>query len=363
MKTLAAYRFNEDERRKMIQITRWAALYLSPMALFVALMFADISILAGEDTDPNKLGKDPTEYPYSQYSYVNVAIDSSLAYRESMMRGGLIYDLTDNKLVWQKNLETAFPIASLTKMMVALITMEQVAAGNITLEEKVTVSREATYVGGSRVYIKEGSKLMVEDLLEACMIRSGNDASYQLAHFIGGTEKAFVEVMNDKAYLLGMETTRFGNSTGMPNKKKGGFDNYSTPADLMLLAKELVKYDGLMDIVSRHKESIRNVNGLYTYANRNTLAKRYTEIDGLKTGYTSNAKYCIVATGQRCGHRVISIVLGVDSKATRSDLIVNMFNNYYNSIGLGELGEDIEGDIVSKDVKIANETSSMSRSH
>ena len=131
----------------------------------------------------------------------------------------------------------------------------------------------------------------------------------------------------------------------MPNKRKD--DNYSTPADLMLLAKELVKYDDLMDMVARPTEKIRNMNGMYTYANRNTLVKKYTEIDGLKTGYTNEAKYCIVATGKRCDHRVISIVLGVENKATRSDLVVNLFNNYYNSIGLGDLGEEIEGDMAS----------------
>lgn len=362
MKTLAAYQLTVEKRRKMIRVARWTALYVSPMVLFVALVFADISILAGHDGDPNT-SKDPTEYPHSQFSYINVELDESLGYGESLMRAGLIYDVTDNKLVWQKNLDQSFPIASLTKMMVALITMEQVSAGNISLQDEVTVAKEATYVGGSRVYLKVGSKLKVEDLLEACMIRSGNDASYQLAHFIGGTEKDFVEVMNDKAYLLGMENTWFGNSTGMPNRKKGGKDNYSTPADLMLMAKELVKYDDLMDMVSRPTEKIRNVNGMYTYENRNPLVKKYTEIDGLKTGYTRGAKYCMVATGKRCDHRVISIVLGVDNKATRSELVVNLFNNYYNSIGLGDLGEEIEGDMASNDVKTANEISSLPRSY
>ena len=344
MKTLGSHRFSVEERRKMIRVAQWAALYVSPMVLFVALMFADISILAGHDGDPNN-SKDPTEYPHSQFSYINVEIDESLGYGESLMRAGLIYDVKDNKLVWHKNLDKSFPIASLTKMMVALITMEQVSAENICLQDEVTIAEEATYVGGSRVYLKPGSRLKVEDLLEACMIRSGNDASYQLAHYIGGTEKDFVEVMNDKAYLMGMENTWFGNSTGMPNKRKD--DNYSTPADLMLLAKELVKYDDLMDMVARPTEKIRNMNGMYTYANRNTLVKKYTEIDGLKTGYTNEAKYCIVATGKRCDHRVISIVLGVENKATRSDLVVNLFNNYYNSIGLGDLGEEIEGDMAS----------------
>lgn len=339
--TLDTHQFSAEERKKrMLRLGKWAALYMSPVIVFVMLMFADVSMLAiaNGGTDPEKGIED---YPHSQLSYIDVAIDSTLGYGQSMMRAGLIYDYTDNKLVWEKNLEGEFPIASITKMMVALITMEQVAAGNISMDTVIKVVPQATATGGSRVYLRSGQKVSVEDLLEAAMIRSGNDAAYQLAHFIGGTEKEFVEIMNDKAFLLGMENTHFGNSTGMPLRSKTRKDNYSTPADLMLMARELVKYEDLLEMVSRPTEKIRNENGIYTYENRNSLVKKFDEIDGLKTGYTRNAKYCIVATSERAGHRVISIVLGVDRKTTRSDIVVNLFNNYYKSIGVGKLGEEI----------------------
>jgi D-alanyl-D-alanine carboxypeptidase (penicillin-binding protein 5/6) len=227
-------------------------------------------------------------------------------------------------------------------MMVALIAMEQISAGNIGLDDEVKISKQATYTGGSRVYIKAGQRITVSDLLEAAMIRSGNDAAYALAEYVGGTEEEFVYLMNEKAESLGMESTCFHNSTGMPIRSKVIPDNESTAADLLLLAREMVKYEEILDIASRSTEQIRNANGLYTYSNRNTLVEKYDEIDGLKTGYTNAAKYCVVATSKRCDHRVITILLGVETKRQRYDIAVNLFNNYYSTIGLGKLGEDFD---------------------
>jgi D-alanyl-D-alanine carboxypeptidase (penicillin-binding protein 5/6) len=291
----------------------------------------------GPETDADK-----HEYPHKQYNYINVEIDTTLAYAPSLIKAGLIYDFTENKLVWEKNLEEQFPIASLTKMMVALIAMEQIRAGNVGLEDQVKISKKATYTGGSRVYIKAGQRISVSDLLEAAMIRSGNDAAYALAEHLGGTEEDFVQMMNEKAEDLGMESTCFANSTGMPMRSEVIPDNESTAADMLLLAREMVKYEDILDVTSRSTEKIRNARGIYTYDNRNTLVKKYDEIDGLKTGYTNAAKYCIVATSKRCDHRVITILLGVETKHQRYDIAVNLFNNYYSTIGLGKLGEDFD---------------------
>lgn len=315
-------------------------LTFTPLILFALLLFSEpVSLFGWTDNS----GKDETaEYPHKQYNYITVEIDSSLAYAPSLIKAGLIYDYTENKLVWEKNLEQQFPIASLTKMMVALITMEQVSAGNVDLDAEVKISRQATYTGGSRVYLRAGQKITVSDLLEAAMIRSGNDAAYALAEYVGGTEQDFVYLMNEKAEDLGMENTCFSNSTGMPMRSKVIPDNESTAADLLLLAREMVKYEDILDIASRSTEKIRNARGIYTYDNRNTLVKKYDEIDGLKTGYTNAAKYCIVATSKRCDHRVITILLGVETKPQRYDIAVNLFNNYYSTIGLGKLGEKFE---------------------
>ncbi|MCB9185210.1 MAG: D-alanyl-D-alanine carboxypeptidase [Flavobacteriales bacterium] len=319
-------------------------LLVSPF-LFFTFLFSEPAMLFSwaENGSWDNSSSAKEQHPQRrQHDYINIEIDTALAYAPSMIKAGLIYDFSENKLVWEKNLEEQFPIASLTKMMVALITMEQIRAGKVNLSDTVTISKEATYTGGSRVYVRAGQELSVSDLLQAAMIRSGNDAAYALAEYIGGTEEEFVMLMNEKAEDLGMDNTCFSNSTGMPMRSQEYADNESTAGDLLLLARDLVKYEDLLDMTSKSTEKIQNANGLYTYSNRNTLVEKYAEIDGLKTGYTNAAKYCIVATSKRCDHRVITILLGVESKRTRYNIAVNLFNNYYSSIGLGKLGEEFE---------------------
>ena len=318
-------------------------LVFTPVFLFLTLLFSEpIALFGWTKNDGIELTSDTEEPARKQFDYINIQIDSTLSYEPSLIKAGLIYDYTENKLVWEKNLEEKFPIASLTKMMVALITMEHIQAGKVSLEDIATISKYATWVGGSKVYLKAGQKLTISDLLEAAMIRSGNDAAYSLAEHVSGSEEAFVRLMNAKAESLGMDNTCFANSTGMPVRSKKLSDNESTAGDLLLLARDLVKYESILDMTSRSTEKIQNANGLYTYDNRNTLVKKYDEIDGLKTGFTNAAKYCIVATSKRCDHRVITILLGVENKRNRYNISVNLFNNYYSSIGLGKLGEDFE---------------------
>lgn len=277
----------------------------------------------------------------------NIAIDSSLGFNEKYMRAGLIYDVNTNTIVWQKQMKMQVPIASLTKMMVALLTIEDIKAGIIDWKTPVKVTKEASLVMDSRVFLKEGAIVTVEDLFEAAMIRSGNDAAFLLAQWGCGTEDYFVQRMNEKAQELGMKNTRYWNSNGLPGIQKGNKDNYSTAEDLLILAREALKHPEYVEIASREKEVIHNGYNQLEYENRNKLVKYYkNEIDGLKTGYTKNAKTCIVATSKRCDHRVISIVLGVESSTTRNDIAVNMFNNYYKSIGLGVLGQELEEPVV-----------------
>jgi len=334
---------NRMEKHKVRGKLKKLGLVFTPVFLFLTLLFSEpIALFGWTKNDGIELTSDTEEPARKQFDYINIQIDSTLSYEPSLIKAGLIYDYTENKLVWEKNLEEKFPIASLTKMMVALITMEHIQAGKVSLEEIATISKYATWVGGSKVYLKAGQKLTVSDLLEAAMIRSGNDAAYSLAEHVSESEEAFVRLMNAKAESLGMDNTCFANSTGMPVRSKKLSDNESTAGDLLLLARDLVKYESILDMTSRSTEKIQNANGLYTYDNRNTLVKKYDEIDGLKTGFTNAAKYCIVATSKRCDHRVITILLGVENKRNRYNISVNLFNNYYSSIGLGKLGEDFE---------------------
>lgn len=310
---------------------------MAPVLLFVTLLFSDPTVLFGGQSPVSDPGKGVPQAPSNE---VIIARDSTLAYAPSLMKAGLIYDFTENKIVWEKNLNQKFPVASLTKMMVALIALEKAERGEISLTDTATVSKHATLVGGSSVFLKLGQKVMLEELLGAAMVRSGNDAACALAEHLGGTEYGFVRMMNARAKELGMDSTMFFNSTGMP--VASGPHNTSTPADLVLLARELVKYDCVLDYTCRSNDQIFNGNTIFKYENRNSLVKSFDEIDGLKTGFTKAAGYCVVATSQRCGHRVITILLGVATKEQRNDIAVNLFNNYYRSIGLGKLGEKFD---------------------
>jgi D-alanyl-D-alanine carboxypeptidase (penicillin-binding protein 5/6) len=307
---------------------------MSLVAVFLTLLFSDPTVLFG-GPGPERI-PDPIPTP----ERITLALDSSLAYAPTLFRAGLVYDVAENKVVWEKGMNERMPIASLTKMMAALIVLEQAEAGNISLTDTVTISKLATYVGGSSIYFKQGQQFQVEELLGAAMIRSGNDAAYALAEHVSGSETAFVELMNQRAHILRMDSTVFFNSTGMPIKK--GTDNTSTAADMLLLARELVKHDCMLEYTCKGQHCIRNANGLFTYDNRNQLVKQYDEVDGLKTGFTNAAGYCLVSTADRCGHRVITIVLGATNKFQRNDVAVNLFNNYYSSIGLGRLGEKFD---------------------
>ncbi len=328
---------------------------LNPGSLFVAFATVCLVLMGAQPItskvyiDGEYIGEDTiAQMHISQANALQFDIDLNpeIAYKDYAMRGGLVYDVTRNKIVWGKKMEEPVPIASITKMMVALITMEEIAADKICWDDPVKVTREAVLIQGSKVYLKQGETLTVRKLLEAAMIRSGNDACYLLAQFLGDSEEEFVERMNRKAEALGMGNTKFSNSTGMP-AKRGHKDNYSTPMDLLKLAKEALKYPDLVDIASRKRETIDNgYNPEFTFDNRNKLVSKYEEdIDGLKTGFTNNARYCIVATSKRCDYRVISIVLGVENSYLRNQIVVGMLSNYYDRIGLGVLGEKLPDDL------------------
>jgi len=276
--------------------------------------------------------------PTSDPTYFEVESLPNLAPSEYLAKAGLLYDVKSRKITWEKDMKTAYPIASLTKMMVALLTMEDIKNHRIGWDTKVKVTKEASRMGGSKVYLRKGEIFTVRDLMKSAMIASGNDACYLLAQFNGGTEREFVERMNRRAQQLGMRTARYYNSTGLPGKQ----NNHASPYDLLLLANELVKYDEIMDIASRKNETIKHGRKNFAYHNHNRLVMEYEdEVDGLKTGFTQKAGFCIVATANRAGRRLVGIVLGVNKSTTRNMIVAEMLNNYYDAIGLGKMGEQV----------------------
>jgi D-alanyl-D-alanine carboxypeptidase len=176
----------------------------------------------------------------------------------------------------------------------------------------------------------------VEELLKAALISSGNDASYLLAQFLGGTEYAFVQRMNRRAAQLGMKHTFYSNSTGMPAPKSIN-DNRSSPSDLLILAREMLNYDQLLDMAGTSNTVITQDKRVIRLRNHNGLVATYSDVDGLKTGFTKNAKYCLVATANKSGRRLIAIALGVSDWKTRNQFVASTISRYYETLGIGGL--------------------------
>jgi D-alanyl-D-alanine carboxypeptidase (penicillin-binding protein 5/6) len=266
----------------------------------------------------------------------NYCRPADITLHDKSIRAGLLYDVSAGSVVWEKNGNQAFPIASLTKMMVALITIEDIAAGKIFLDTTVKVTPEASKMNGSKVYLRTGCCLTVEELLKAALISSGNDAAYLLAQFLGGTESAFVKRMNKRAAQLGMNATAFSNSTGMPARDSRN-DNRSSPSDLLVLSLEMLEYKDLLEIAGMSKAVITQDKRTINLRNHNGLVSVYDDVDGFKTGFTNNAKYCLVATANKGGRRLISIVLGASGRNVRNQFTATAISRYYEALGMGGL--------------------------
>lgn len=207
----------------------------------------------------------------------------------------------DGVSIWEHRPNDRLPPASLTKLMTALLVLEQ---GQ--LQEASSISLASTLETGSRIVLKAGERFRVQDLLAATMIASSNDACHALADHLGGSETRFVAQMNRRAKELGMRDTHFTNACG-----HDATQHYSSAHDLARLAHELLKYPSLFEITSQKNLQIATLDGkkLYTLTNKNALIGRYDGALGLKTGYTPNAGKCLVAFAKRSGHEVLLVML------------------------------------------------------
>lgn len=223
--------------------------------------------------------------------------------------GYLLIDATNGEVLVEQNADQPLPPASLTKMMTAYIAEREIAEGRISFDDKVPVSIKAWKTGGSRMFIREGTEVRLEDLLRGIVIQSGNDASVAVAEYIAGSEDVFADVMNQTAVSLGMTNTQFKNSTGLPQE-----GHYTTAKDLGILAARTIA--DFPETYAIYREKNFTYNGI-KQANRNSLLFRDPSVDGLKTGHTEEAGYCLVASAERDGFRLISVVMGTASEKAR----------------------------------------------
>lgn len=225
--------------------------------------------------------------------------------------GYILMDANSGRILAEKNSKNRMPPASLTKLMSLYIISSAVKNGQIKMEDKVHISPKAWKTEGSRMFVKAGDDVTVKDLMQGVIVASGNDAAVALAEYIAGTEEGFTAMMNQQAQLLGMKDTHFTDSTGLPNK-----DHYSTAYDLALLTRAYI--NNFPDHYSYYSEKWFNYQGV-KQPNRNRLLWRYQFADGLKTGHTAEAGYCLVASAKKDGMRLVSIVLGEPNDESRTE--------------------------------------------
>lgn len=234
-------------------------------------------------------------------------------------KSAILIEATTKEVIYEKNSDEKLAPASMTKMMTMLLTMEKLSNKEISLDDDVTISKNAANMGGSQIFIEEGTKIKLEDLLKGIGIASANDAAVAVAEYVGTTYDNFVNMMNEKAKELGLQNTNFKNPHGLDEA-----NHYSTARDLSIIAANLVKYDIILDITSTYEEYIKIKDENRWLVNTNSLIKNYKGIDGLKTGYTEEAKYCLTATMKRNDMRLISVVMGNETKENRSEDTINL---------------------------------------
>ena len=253
------------------------------------------------------------------------AVDVGLAKNSET---AILIEATTGKILFEKDKDKKMAPASMTKIMTMLLTMEALESGKVSLDEDVLISENAQKMGGTQIYVEAGSNVKVEDLIKGIGIASANDAAVALAEKLGGTVENFVNMMNERAKELGCKNTTFKNPHGLDE------DGHLTSAyDMSLMARELVKHEYALKISSTYDEYITVSGENHWLVNTNKLVKFYKGIDGLKTGYTDKAGYCLTATMNKNNMRLISVVMKSSSKDNRSSDTIGMMEYGYSMYG------------------------------
>ena len=247
-------------------------------------------------------------------------------------KAAILIDAATGTVLYEQNAHTPLPPASVTKVMTMLLIMEAIDDGRIGWEDTVTASATAAAKGGSQIYLKEGDPMSVSTLLKSVAVSSANDAACALAEHIAGSETAFVNAMNQRAKELGMNETNFVNCTGLDDDETA--QNHRTSAyDIALMSRELlVKHPDIKKFTTIWMDTVRD--GSFGLSNTNKLVRFYQGATGLKTGYTSQAGFCLSASAERDGMELIAVVLGCDTSAERFASCKSMLDHGFASYAL-----------------------------
>ncbi len=260
----------------------------------------------------------------SVFSFNTLAIEPKAP--DLAAKSYILKDFNSGKVIAELNSDNRIEPASLTKMMSSYVIEHELKNGNISMTDEVKVSEKAWKMPGSRMFIEVNTRVPVEQLIKGIIIQSGNDATVAMAEHIAGTEDAFVSLMNEYARQIGMSGTHFVNSTGLPHK-----DHYTTAKDLATLVEAVIR--DFPEHYQWYSEKEFTFNNIKQY-NRNKLLWRDDNVDGVKTGHTESAGYCLAASAEKGGMRLISVVLGTDSeraRATESQKLLTFGFRFYET--------------------------------
>ncbi len=255
-------------------------------------------------------------------------------------KAAIIVEASTGTILYQKNIHEKLPPASMTKMMGMLLVVESVEKGQINWDDIVIVSENASSMGGSQILLETGEKMTVDDLFKGVAVASGNDAIVALGEKIAGTEEMFVKMMNDRAKELGLKNTNFKNPHGLEEA-----NHYTSAYDISKIALELVKHPKVLEYTGIYEDYLRKgTNREFWLVNTNKLVRFNQNVDGLKTGYTKEAGYCLTATASKDGMRLITVVFGEPESSTRNKETTGMLDYGFSMYSVEKL--------LSKDLKV-----------
>lgn len=234
----------------------------------------------------------------------------------------IMIEATTGEVIFKKNENKILPPASMTKIMTMLLVVEAIEDGQVKWDEMVNITEEAANMGGSQILLETGESMSVEDLFKGVAIASGNDAAVALAILVGGTVDNFVDMMNKRAEELGLKNTKFKNPHGLDDP-----NHYSTAKDMSIMSKELVKHKKVLEFTKIYDTYLREGKPTKIWlVNTNKLVKFYDGVDGLKTGYTKQAGYCLTSTAKKNNMRLITVVMGTESTSIRNKETTDLLN-------------------------------------
>lgn len=275
---------------------------MKKIIIFFCLLFIGCSVVHAEDLTPNS-------------------------------ESAILLEVSTGKVIYEKNANQKLAPASMTKVMSMLLIMEAIDNGKLSYEDDVVISDNASSMGGSQIFLQTGEKYKVKELLKGIAVASGNDAVVAMAEKVSGSVSAFVDAMNGKAASLGLTNTHFDNPHGLESE-----NHYTTAKDMSIMAQELLKHEKILEFTSIYEDYLKKPDGSSIWlVNTNRLVRFYEGVDGLKTGFTNEAGYCITTTAKRGDMRLLSVVMKAETSDLRSKDTVNLLNYGFNTYKLDVL--------------------------